>query len=69
MFLPGAHLHGVPVADCVYETEPEVLLATLSRILLPLLDRVHLDVLCAPRERILLVGLLRHVVVCHLISE
>ena len=69
MFLPRPHLHGVPVANRVYETEPEVLLATLSRILLPPLDRVHLDVLCAPRERILLVGLLRHVVVCHLISE
>ena len=68
MFLPGAHLHGVPVANRVYEAEPDVLLSALARILLPPLDRVHLDVLCAPRERVLLVGLLRHVIACHIIS-
>ena len=69
MFLPGAHLHGVPVPNRVYEAEPDVLLAALTRILLPPLNRVHLDVLCAPRERVLLVGLMRHVVVYHIIRE
>ena len=69
VFLPGAHLHGVPVANRVYEAEPDVLLSALARILLPSLDRVHLDVLCAPRERVFLVGLFRHVIVYHMISE
>ena len=69
MFLPRAHLHGVPVPDRVNQTDPEIILAALARMFVPPLDRVHFDVLCAPRERVLLVGLLRHVVIYHMINE
>jgi hypothetical protein len=69
VFLPRAHLHGVPVPNRVYQTESEVILAALARMLVPPLDRVHFDVLCAPRERVFLVGLLLHVVVYHMINE
>jgi hypothetical protein len=69
VFLPGTHLHGVPVANSVYKTEPEIILAALARLLVPPLDHVHLDILCASRERVLLVGLMRHVIFYHIISE
>ena len=67
--MPRAHLHGVPVPYRVYQTESEVILAPHGRMLLPPLDGVHLDILCAARERVFLVGLFRHVIVYHMVNE
>jgi hypothetical protein len=69
VFLPRAHLHGVPVPNCVDQTEPEVILAALARMLVPTLDRVKFNILCASREGVLLVGLLGHVIIYSMINE